>query len=132
MVLWNMSCRRFNTPLRSMIFFFVQIIFFNVFMYAYISDNDNQVSKVLSNLLKITMNFWTVCIDHQLYRGRFDSNCGKKQGQCVWDADLKNEALKSLPHIFSKYSPPPSLKRGLRNLWMDPPKRVDSFVTRDD
>ena len=51
-----MSCRRFNTPLRSMIFFFVQINFFNVFMYAYISDNDKQESKVLSNLLKITMN----------------------------------------------------------------------------
>ena len=29
-------------------------------MYAYISDNDKQESKVLSNLLKITINFWTV------------------------------------------------------------------------
>ena len=50
--------------LKSMIFFFVQIIFFNVFMYAYISDNDKQGSKVLSNLLKITMNFWTLYILH--------------------------------------------------------------------
>ena len=38
-------------------FFFFQIIFFNVFMYDLISDNDKQESKVLSNLLKITINF---------------------------------------------------------------------------
>ena len=64
MILWNMSCCRFNTPLRSMIFFFVQINFFNVFMYAYISDNDKQVSKVLSNLLKISITFGTVWCHH--------------------------------------------------------------------
>ena len=52
-----LNCPGFNTPLRNMIFFFVQINYFNVFMYAYISDNDKQESKVLSNLLKITMNF---------------------------------------------------------------------------
>ncbi len=31
--------------------------YFNVFMYAYISDNDKQESKALGNFLKITMNF---------------------------------------------------------------------------
>ena len=38
-------------------FFFVQINYFNVFMYAFISDNDKQEPKVLGNLLKITINF---------------------------------------------------------------------------
>ena len=32
-------------------------------MHAYISDNDKKQSKVLSNLSKITLNFWTVCIN---------------------------------------------------------------------
>ena len=48
-------------PSGTWFFFFVQINFSNVFMYAYISDNDKQDSKCLGNLLKITINFWTLC-----------------------------------------------------------------------
>ena len=41
-------------------FFFVQINFSMVFMYAYISHNAKNQSKVLGHLLLITLNFWTV------------------------------------------------------------------------
>ena len=43
-------------------FFFVQINYFKLFMYACISYNDKKQSKVMVNLLKITINFWTLCI----------------------------------------------------------------------
>ena len=42
-------------------FFFVQINYFKFFMYAFISYNDKKESKLLSSLLKITLNFWTLC-----------------------------------------------------------------------
>ena len=42
-------------------FFFVQINYFMLFMYACISYIDKNESKVLGNLMKITINFWTLC-----------------------------------------------------------------------
>ena len=47
-------------PSGTWFFFFVQINYSNVFMYADILDNDKQDSKCLGNLLKITINFWTL------------------------------------------------------------------------
>ena len=41
-------------------FFFVQINYFKFFMYVCLSYNDKKQSKLSSNLLKITLNFWTV------------------------------------------------------------------------
>ena len=51
-----------SIPCSGTWFFFRSNKLFNVFMYAYISDNDKQESKVLGSLLKITINFWTVCL----------------------------------------------------------------------
>ena len=48
------------------IFFFVQINYYKLFLYALILYNDKKQSKVLSNLSKITLNFWTVCNDFNL------------------------------------------------------------------
>ena len=45
-----------------MIFFFVQVNYYKLFIYACILFNDKKQSKVMSNLSKITLNFWTVCI----------------------------------------------------------------------
>ena len=42
-------------------FFFVQINYFKFFLYACISYNDIKESELLSNLSKITINFWTLC-----------------------------------------------------------------------
>ena len=42
-------------------FFFVQANYSKLFMYACISYNDKKQSKVMSNLLKIIINFWTLC-----------------------------------------------------------------------
>ena len=49
------------------IFFSVQINYYKLFLYAYIFYNDKKQSKVLSNLSKITLNFWTVCSTLGLY-----------------------------------------------------------------
>ena len=38
-----------------------QINYFKLFMYACISYNDKKESKARGNLLKITINFWTLC-----------------------------------------------------------------------
>ena len=57
----NLKCREFNSPLRKMIFFFVQVNYYKLFIYACILFNDKKQSKVMSNLSKITLNFWTVC-----------------------------------------------------------------------
>ena len=51
-----------STPRSGRWFFFsVQINYYKLFLYAYIFYNDKKQSKVLSNLSKITLNFWTVC-----------------------------------------------------------------------
>ena len=63
----NLKCREFNSPLRKMIFFFVQINYFKLSLYACILYNDKKQPKVLSNLSKITLNFWTVCFDLLLF-----------------------------------------------------------------
>ena len=42
-------------------FFFVQIIFYLLFMNIHNIYTPNQVSKVLGNLSRITLPFWTVC-----------------------------------------------------------------------
>ena len=42
-------------------FFFVQIRYSNFFMYASMTYNNKQESKVVGYLLLITLNFWTVC-----------------------------------------------------------------------
>ena len=47
-------------PSGTWFFFFVQIHYYTLFIYACISYNDKKQSKLLSNLLKITINFWTV------------------------------------------------------------------------
>ena len=50
-----------STPRSGRWFFFsVQINYYKLFSYAYIFYNDKKQSKVLSNLSKITFNFWTV------------------------------------------------------------------------
>ena len=43
-------------------FFFVQINYFKFFMYVCLSYNDKKQSNLSSNSLKITLNFWTVCV----------------------------------------------------------------------
>ena len=45
-------------------FFFVQINYFKFFMYVCISYNDKKELKLSSNLLKITLKFWTVWPNH--------------------------------------------------------------------
>ena len=42
-------------------FFFVQINYYKLFLCTFILYNDKKQSKVLSNLSKLTLNFWTVC-----------------------------------------------------------------------
>ena len=52
----NLKCREFNSPLRKIIFFFVQVNYYKLFIYACILFNDKKQSKVMSNLSKITLN----------------------------------------------------------------------------
>ena len=58
---WEIWAVTGSIPLPGTWFFsFVQIIFYKFFMYACISYNDKKESKLLCNLLKITLNFWTL------------------------------------------------------------------------
>ena len=50
-------------------FFFVQIDYFKFFMYVCLSYNDKKQSKLSSNLLKIHLNFWTVCVGCNTKKG---------------------------------------------------------------
>ena len=52
-------------PWGTWFFFFVQIHYFKLFMYASMTYNHKQESKVLGDLLLITLNFWTVCVSSQ-------------------------------------------------------------------
>ena len=70
-------------------FFFVQINFYKLFIYACILYNDKKQSKVSGNLSKITLNFWTVWSNAK-------GNIAKSNKWKLWN----RLSYRGLPYLF--------------------------------